>query len=281
MKRLFTAALAFAATVTGTSSPLDRVVIAAMKLSEENNYSWITTVADDAGTYDVEGKTATGSYTWQRQPIPDSIAPRLGRDAERELDAFFLGKQRFVIRTGAGWQTLAELPRRNGDWVEQNETQYVAIPAPPDLNLDGMISTDPWAAPSVIYVPVPREENPRPHSNYQFALSLPHEELAIIVSSYVDLSVDGDTASGSLSDLGARLLLVHDGHEYIKPLVAAGTFKLWLKDGRVAKYRLELAGVVKVKRKQILVQQRMSTILENVGSTAFEIPAEVRRKLGE
>src|SRR5204862_137473 len=77
----------------------------------------------------------------------------------------------------------------------------------------------------------------RPYTNVQFAASRPHDELAIIVSSGENLEVAGDTMTGTLSDVGARLLLVHEGQEnQIQPLTAAGTFKLQVANRLVTKY---------------------------------------------
>jgi hypothetical protein len=79
--------------------------------------------------------------------------------------------------------------------------------------------------------------------------------------------------------LGAQLLLVHDGHEYIKPVVAGGKFKLWLADGIVKKYALELAGVVVVERKPIYVRQSSTTEIKEIGKTSFAVPADAWKRL--
>ena len=152
----------------------------------------------------------------------------------------------------------------------------------PDMPADAA-DIDPLGLPSGIYLPVIRddqeEDDHRPYSNAQFALALPDQELALIVSCHTTMNVEGDVATGTLSDIGAQLLLVHDGHEYIKPVVAAGRFKLWLHEGAVAKYIIELAGIVLVDRKTVYVRQKASTVLREVGTTTFDLPLNAQRRL--
>lgn len=261
----------------------EEAIIAAMRLAEAPNYSWTAEVVDDARNYTVNGMTADG-HTWQRQPMPKNIARRIGRDGDYELEAIFSGKLRYVIQTPAGWTRLDELPESHSDW--DNDNEWVLVTAPrlrtPDMAAD-IWETDPLGLPPAIYVPVLRtndeEDDNRVYSNYQFALSLPHEELATMVSSHTDFQVEGNTATGTLTDLGARLLLVHDGHEYIRPVMATGRFKWWLTGDSVQKYTIDLAGIVVVDRRSVYVRQKSTTQMSSVGTTAFAIPAEARRRL--
>jgi hypothetical protein len=252
-----------------------------MRLSEEPNYSWICNVIDDAQTYDIEGKTQRG-YTWQRQPMPKGIARRLGRSAGRDLEAIFSAPLRYVIRTESGWKNLEELPRQHSDWND-DQWYYIAVPVirTPSMPADAA-DIDPFGLPPAVYIPVlsdEDEDDSKVYSNAQFALALPRDELAIIVSSHVDFQVDGNIATGTLTDLGAQLLLVHDGHEYIKPVAAGGRFKLWLNGECVERYLVELAGIVVVDRKAIYVRQKEMTVIKDVGCTTFEVPSEARRRL--
>ena len=128
------------------------------------------------------------------------------------------------------------------------------------------------------------DEGPRAYSNLQLGVTHPHEDLGVIVSSHETWSVDAEGVSGSLTDLGAQLLLVRDGQKEIEPRRAAGTFKLWIREGMVAKYQVQLEGVLavltKTGRKDVEVHQTVSTTLTNIGTTQFEVPDEARRKLG-
>jgi hypothetical protein len=238
-------------------------------------------VMDDAQSYHIEGKTH-GGYTWQRQPMPRVIAKRLGRGASRELESIFRGPLEYVVRTERGWQTIKELPKQHPDWND-GEWYHVAVPGihSSDMPAD-LAQIDPFGLPPAVYMPVLREqeESDRPYSNAQFARALPHEELAVVVSSYVDFTIEGDVAEGTLTDIGAQLLLVHDGHEYIKPVTAAGRFKLWMNSGQLVKYTLELAGILVIERDAVYVRQTSTTLVRDVGTASFDVPAYVRRKLG-
>lgn len=283
MKSLLLAATSLIATVDASAVTVEDAIVAAMQLSDSPNYSWSCNVTDDARTYDIEGKTA-GGFTWQRQPMPNGVAKRVGRDGGYLLESIFTERLHYVIRTPNGWRHLEELPKLHADWDDGTEWLLVSMPTlrTPDMPADER-EVDPFGLPPSIWVPLVKaqndEENDRVYSNYQFALSLPHEELSVIVSSHTQLRLDGETASGTLSDLGARLLLVHDGHEYIKPVIATGRFKLWLRDNAVRQYTLDLAGIVVVERKTVYVRQKSLTRITEVGKTAFEVPLDARRRL--
>lgn len=285
MKLQVLAALTLIAVISARAHSPETAIVAAMQLAEKANYSWTCTITDDAQTYDIEGKTHFG-YTWQRQPMPKTIARRLGREGGRDLEAIFSAPLQYVIRTENGWRNLEKLPKRHDDWND-DQWYYVSVPMPmtimrgPDMPADAS-QIDPFGLPPAIYVPVlvdDKADDGKVYSNAQFALALPHEELAIIVSSHSNFDVDGDIVMGTLTDLGAQLLLVHDGHEYIKPVAAGGRFKLWLNRGSVQKYLVELAGLVVVERKAIYVRQKATTVIRDVGTTLFEVPADARRRL--
>ena len=92
--------------------PTETAIVATMKLAEKPNYSWHSTVMDDAQLYDIDGKTKVQTgWTWVRLPMVDSVARRMGRDATPDLEAVFKGSTASVIRTDRGWQKLEELPR--------------------------------------------------------------------------------------------------------------------------------------------------------------------------
>jgi hypothetical protein len=268
------------AVLNAQAESIEKAIIAAMSLSEEKSYSWHSSVRDDAQSYEIEGKTYNG-YTWQRQPMPKSIAKRLGRGTGDLLEAIFKDTHRYVIATEDGWKKLGELPKQHDDWQE-GYWIYVTTPGmrTADMPADELQS-EPFGLPPAIYVPVVADDDDRQrvYSNAQFALSLPHEQLGIIVSSHTSLDASESEAAGNLSDIGAQLLLVYDGHEYIKPVIATGRFKLWYSGGTVAKYLVELAGIVIVDRKPVYVRQKSTTVLKDVGTTRFDLPIDAHRRL--
>src|SRR3954468_18516121 len=126
MKLRALAAFAIASTLAiARAGPAERVVVAAMHLSDQPNYSWVTTVIDDARTYDVAGQTERGGYTHVRMPMINSVRRRLGRSAtDSQIDAIFKGNVRCVIATEDGWKEAAELPPPE---VERAEAEIPTI----------------------------------------------------------------------------------------------------------------------------------------------------------
>jgi hypothetical protein len=283
---LFVVAAA-AAVRLGAEAGADRVVVAAMRLSEQPNYRWSSVVLDDARTYAIEGAAGGEGYTWVRLPLVPALARRLSRETPPEVEAVFRGSAALVVNTERGWRTLRELPRRHRDWDFYCEPTTVPASRGAPLR-QAAAGGDPWETPepdeSALLQPAPlpdpfEDEDAKPYCNAQFALSHPHEELAVIVSSYTDLKVQGDIATGTLSDLGAQLLLVRDGQEQIRPLSAAGTFQLQIRHGIVVRYRLQLEGTMLVGRRRVQINQTSTTQIADIGKTALDVPAEVRRKL--
>lgn len=272
--------------------PAEQAIVAAMRLAEEPNYSWITSVTDDARSYDLEGRTQKGGYTWMRFPMIKEISLRLGRDADRDFEAVFKGTAPAVIRTETGWKTMMELPRPSRDW----DDDPFLWPTPPPTVLptgmgggrmgrNAMNGSDPFGLPPLV-IPWPThmvpEEERKPYSNLQFAVSHPHEELAVIVSSAENFQPTADGAIGTLSDVGAQLLLVHDGQaNRITPLIAAGNFKLHIKGGIVTRYSVQLEGILLVEKKKILVHQSSSTMVRDIGTSGFDVTDEIKRRLGQ
>lgn len=265
--------LVFAAAL-GRAATSEAMIVAAMKLSDEASYSWVSTVTDDARTYDIEGKTERGGYTWVRLPMVDSIARRLGSRRDSDIQAVFRGSRDCVILTENGWLTLDELPNRDRD----RRGRSLAAGSSAHLGAGSLLNQDPFGR-TVYYPPSPAaEEKGRRYSNAQFGVSFPHEELGVIISSCAALEVEGDTASGSLADAGAQLLLVRDGQEDVTPVAAAGRFKLWRKGALVLKYSMQLEGILLVKGRRIHIQQSVFTEVRNVGETVLMVPDEARRK---
>ena len=133
--------------------------------------------------------------------------------------------------------------------------------------------------PTILAAPEPA---PKAFSNARLAVSPPHEELALIVSDCPRLSVEGDIATGVLSETAARLLLAPDNDLATAPLAAEGTFRLVLREGRVVRYKLLLRGIVAPTRKKtFLITQTSETTVRDIGRTTLEIPAEVRLRLGD
>jgi hypothetical protein len=285
MKALIVALLAVVATAPGRAGPTERVILAAMKVSELPNYSWTSVVVDDARTYQIYGKTRQGGFTWVRMPMVVSIARRLGPHAGSEIEAIFRGNERCVIHTSHGWQTLAELPVENFWWTDADEWRFSHPTDSTRLARSVRVNSTDISDPSSRFrstsdVPINDRPDEEPLSNAQFGVSHPHEELGVIVGCLTAATGDGEVVTGAISSLGAALLLVRDGQEDITPLSATGTFRLVIKDGIVERYSLRLEGLLQVSDDRVHVRQYSSTVLSDMGKTRVDPPEEAREKLG-
>jgi hypothetical protein len=250
------------------AGPREDLILAAMRLGEAPNYAWLTTVTDDARIYTVEGRTVRGDLTHILQPLVNQLRRPLGLGStETQVEFFFRGNRTCVIATPHGWLTPEEI---------------LALPDPSP----GPGRSQPGAAAAPLSLPrVPPASAPRPFSNLQLAISHPHEELAMLVAGLEELRLQDGVALGSLAEVTARLLLVHDGQEQVEPVRAAGRFRLWVEHRLVRRYELHLEGILRISAagtsRDVAVRQVSATVVREVGATGFPVPEAVRARLGQ
>src|SRR5215212_3330822 len=111
MKRLLPVCLVVSVMIPrGEAGPTESAILAAMRLSEQPNYSWVATVSDDARTYDIVGKTARDGFTAVKMPVVNSVRRQLRRSVtDTEMDIIFRGNVACVIQTDEGWRKPDEL----------------------------------------------------------------------------------------------------------------------------------------------------------------------------
>ncbi len=284
MKRLISVcALAWCASAESHAGPTETAILATMRLSEQPNYSWVATISDDARTYDIIGQTSKAGYTRVKMPVINSVRRRLGRSVtDTQIEVIFRGNVACVLETDKGWMRPHELP------PPEEPDPFADLISPPTGPLSAGASIPGGIMKGTVIrrtrpPPEPDDTARRGYSNLQLAISHPHEELAVIIGSHSEFKPEGDVVSGTLSDLGAQLLLVRDGQKEITPVRAEGTFKLWLRDGIVSKYQVRLHGILTVdtptSRRNIEVRQSTDTVIKDVGTTKFDVPATARTKL--
>lgn len=285
MKRLISVCtIAWLGSPAVQAGPTEAAIMATMRLSEQPNYSWVATISDDARTYDIVGRTSKAGYTRVKMPVINSVRRRLGRSVtDTQIDVIFRGNVSCVLETDKGWLRPGELPPPPED---DPDLERIISPTGP-LGAPGSQSISGGILKGVSIrkrAPLSNgSDTERAYSNLQLAVSHPHEELAVIIGSHHEFKPEGDIVAGTLTDLGAQLLLVRDGQREITPVRAAGTFKLWLRDGMVAKYQLRLHGILTVDtptgRRQIEVRQNADTVLNEIGTTTVDVPAQAVAKL--
>lgn len=250
------------------ASPEDRFVLATMALSERPNYSWYCAADDDARIAGTEGKIDATGLTWIRMPMVTSIGRRLGRETDTQLEVYFVGEKLAALRSGERWSSPTELPEAGSPAaIDRTRT-----------TVRGSASVNAQARSAAAAYD---ERASADHRSFPFGLTPPHEELAIIASSYTGLDTAGDVVRGSLSDIGARLLLVSAGQHEVTPIAASGTFALWIRDRAVVKYQLRIDGVMETPgRRQITVRRASTTHLKDIGTTQIAVPDGARPLLG-
>lgn len=257
------------------AGPTERAIIAAMRLSEEPNYSWFSCIDDPARSYEIEGRTTAAGITWVKMPMINSIGRRLGREIDTQLEALFNGRSAGLVQVGEDWKPVAELPVPHARNAVHRSRPLVrgsanggsfGIPGGTPLGAAAPFFGDTRGAPAF--------------STLQFGVTHPHEELAIIVSSYTKMDAGGDVVTGTLSDTGATLLLLKPEQSDIQPLASAGEFKLWIQDGVVTKYQLRLEAVIAVDPWHSMnVHVNSTTSLREIGTTRVIVPESAREKL--
>jgi hypothetical protein len=263
------------AVATAFADPTGRVIIAAMRLSEQPNYSWFSLVEDESSSHELEGRTTPAGITWVKMPMVKSVGRRLGRETDTQLEALFVGKMEGVVRVGSDWKSLAEL--NTSAERESGSRSQPMVRGSANAGGFGIRGGKPLGAAAPF---LEERRGPHPFSAVQFGVTYPHEELALIVSSFTTMDVAGELVTGTLSDMGAALLLVRAEQIDVEPLAAAGRFKLWLKNKAVVKYQLDLEGVVLIGQwKKTNVHVNSITTLKDFGTTQVSVPDEAREKL--
>ena len=259
------------------AGPTDSAIVAAMKLPEAKSYSWTTTVDDDARSYEIIGRTDQSDFSLVTMPMVSAVRRRVSRsssNSDNQVEAVFKGAERCVIQADDGWKTPAELAAQ-----QRSDRRGPGGPGGP-LGSPGL----PGGVPPRSRRGPGAGQSPPAYSNLQLNLSRPAEEIGVIVGSHTEIKADGDVFTGTLSETGAKLLLVHPGQNELTPLQARGTFRLWIREGALVKYELILDGTLAVEtpnaRREVVVHQKSTTTLKDVGSTTFTVPPEAREKLG-
>src|SRR5438067_6256253 len=93
----------------GFAAPADLAILAAMKLPDAPNYSWVTTVDDDARTYTISGQTERKEdYSRVEMPLISSLRRRMGRNGGSGTDApvtfIFKGDENLVVDLNDEWK---------------------------------------------------------------------------------------------------------------------------------------------------------------------------------
>ena len=266
----------------------DDAIVAAMKLSAVVNYSWTTTINQNSRTTGISGKTASEGYSlltftgFSGSGAASSAKPGGG------VNTVFLGDGKYVVESGGNWvvptdssSSSAPTDTSKGSSSGNSGTSGargkrgrsgtggIGGTGASGQRRGGANSGDQDSAPTT------------PGPKLPSGVNLPHEELAIIASNYSEMHFADGVVSGTLTEWGADQLLVPPGWMQSPPDKAAGTFRLWIKDGAVTKYELKLTadtgpGGVTIKGG---LAETVTVELTDVGTTTVTVPPAARLKL--
>src|SRR5471030_3026842 len=107
---LFACLAALSATTVVRAGPAELAIVAATKVADSPNYTWSTTVDDDARTYAIDGQTNLADkndLSLVNMPMVAAVRRRLTRgstNSDTQMTAIFTSDEKLVIQTADGWR---------------------------------------------------------------------------------------------------------------------------------------------------------------------------------
>lgn len=116
------------------------------------------------------------------------------------------------------------------------------------------------------------------------ALKAPAVEVQDLTSKAKDITKDGDTYSGELTEEGAKALLTmgfrrRGGDAPSAPTEAKGSVKFWIKDGVLTKYQSKVSGKQEFNGEERQIERTTTVEIRDVGATKVSLPDEAMKKL--
>jgi hypothetical protein len=113
------------------------------------------------------------------------------------------------------------------------------------------------------------------------ALKTPSTEVSDLAGKTKELKKDGQVYSADLTEAAAKELLSFGrrGGNAAEPKNAKGSVKIWLKDGALSKYVVNVQGTVNFNGEDRDVDRTTTTEIKDVGATKLEVPESAKKKL--
>jgi hypothetical protein len=280
MKRgssLLLSVLLGSATAFVQADQTDDAIVAATKLSTAISYSWTTAISQNSRHLEIDGKTSADGYsllTFMGYSAGGVAAAAAKSGAGGGVNTVFLGDNKYVVENNGNWVVPSDVSSAPAPAETSNRTAARnrgvggGTGAPGQRRPSGSGEAD--SSSSGVSPKLPAGVN------------LPHEELAIVAANYAEMHVEEGGVSGKLTEWGADLLIEPPGWTQSPPDKAAGTFRLWIKDGMVTKYELKLTaetgpGGAMVKGG---LSETITVEITDVGTTNVKVPPAAKLKLG-
>ena len=265
----------------------DDAIVAAMKLSTATGYSWTATINQNSHPLEIHGKTSTDGYS-----LLTFVGYSAGGGAATAnsgtgggVNTVFLGDNKYVVESHGNWVTpsdVSSLPAQSaaGNRTAAGPSGSTGTRGRRSRGVTGGAGSSGQRRQSGGEEPDPSAAKVTP--KLPAAVNLPHEELAIVAANYTEMHVEDAVVSGKLTEWGADLLLLPPGWTQAPPDKAAGTFRLWIKDGTVIKYELKLTAETGPGGTSIKggLSETITVELTDIGTTRVDVPAAAKLKLG-
>jgi len=246
-RTMATLILALAAAAPAMADDKDDVKAAAKKLADSPNYSWVSTVKNNAenaggpgagrfgGGGPIEGKTEKDGVTWVKM-----------KQGETFFEAAFKG-EKFAMKLKDQWMGTGDVPGGG------------AQPGRPD--------------PTMFMSRILKNIKPGASG------------VADSIDKLKNLKSEGDGVySGEFTPEGAQEQLspkIEGAPAGASPTITdgKGTIKIWIKDGLLVKIESTLQGKMTFRNQEREINRTTTTEIKDVGSTKIELPDEAKKKL--
>jgi hypothetical protein len=285
--------LAVAATVL-RADPAGDAFAAAMSLSTQANYTWTAQISRNGRTTAINGQAMPGSYalaTFGAAPPKTGASPTSSASAPVTggKKAVYLGDKYVVEAPQGGWGAPVDAPaaRDDSDSSARNNGNRSGARGGGGGGMRGArggsrggVGGGGSRGGSGSSSSGRGSDTGSANAGAPGAINLPHEELSLIATNYTELHPEDGGVSGKLSSTGADLLFMPPGSSQRPPEGAAGTFRLWIKDGAITKYELKLTASTAPGGRGGSYTETRTVEISGIGSTKVEIPEAAKRRLG-
>jgi hypothetical protein len=267
----------------------DDAIVAAMKLSSVVNYSWTATIDQNSRAMGITGKTSADGYSlltftgFAGSGGASSSSSSSKSGSGGGVNTVFLGDSKYVMESGGNWvvpidTSTSSASTDTGSGSSASNSGNSATRSKRGRSGTGGIGGTGTSSQrrgnqdSASTTPGPKLPS---------GVNLPHEELAIVASNYSEMHFADGVVTGTLTEWGADQLLVPPGWMQSPPDKAAGTFRLWIKDGAVTKYELKMTAETGPGGATIKggLAKTITVELTDIGATTVTVPPAAKLKL--
>ncbi len=245
-RTIATLVLALAAAAPAMADDKDDLKAAAKKLADSPNYSWVSTIKNNAenaggagrfgGGGPIEGKTEKDGVTWIKM-----------KQGEGFYEAAFKG-EKFAMKLKDQWMGSGDFPGGGAQPGGRPD---------PSMFMGRIL------------------KNIKPGA----------QGVAESIDKLKNLKSEGDGVySGEFTPEGAQEQLapkIEGAPAGATPTITdgKGTIKFWVKDGLIVKLESTLQGKMTIRNQEREINRTTTTEIKDVGSTKIELPDEAKKKL--